>query len=326
MQPNDEERLAGLARDWIVRLASGHIAADELRQLKSWLAEEPAHQRAFERERTLWQQLASLERAMERSLAEDEHRRSSAARVARKRSRRMMLVGGCAAACLALIVLYQDLRILLLADHRTSIGRQQIVALPDGGSAHLNTDTAIAVSYTADERRIELLRGEALFDVVPDRQKPFRVLAQGGITQAVGTAFAVHAQEHHTRVVVTKGTVAVSTAMDGSEPGSTVTVQKNQQTAYRQGASPSPVETVESDALVAWARGNIVIEREPFARAMAELNRYRSGRIVVLADASRTKPVSGRFTIAGLDEAIVALAATQHLRVLRITDYLLVIL
>jgi transmembrane sensor len=182
------------------------------------------------------------------------------------------------------------------------------------------------VSYTADERRIELLRGEALFDVVPDRQKPFRVLAQGGVTQAVGTAFAVHAQDRQTQVVVTKGTVAVSTAMEGPERGSTVTVQKNQQTIYRQDRTPSAVQAVEGDSLVAWARGSIVIERQPFARAMAELNRYRSGRIVVLADLSRTKPVSGRFTIAGIDDAIVALASTQHLKVLRITDYLILIL
>ena len=213
MQKNDEKKLSGMAREWIIRLASGHITADELRRLKTWLAEEASHQRAFDRERTRWQRLDPLEGAMERTLAEDERRLSSASNRPHKRSRRMMLVGGVAAACLALIFLYQDIRILFLADHRTSIGRQHLVTLPDGGLAHLNTDTAIAVSYTADERRIELLRGEALFDVVPDRQKPFRVLAQGGVTQAVGTVFAVHAQDRQTRVVVTQGAVAVSTRL-----------------------------------------------------------------------------------------------------------------
>jgi transmembrane sensor len=124
MQDKDEKKLSGIAREWIIRLASGHITTDELRRLKSWLAEDVSNQRAFDRERTLWQRLGPLEEAMEKTLVEDERRLPPASSRPHRRSRRTMLVGGLAAACLALIVLYQDLRVLLLADHRTSIGQQ----------------------------------------------------------------------------------------------------------------------------------------------------------------------------------------------------------
>lgn len=325
MQEADERQSVHTAREWIVRLASGRMTADELRRLKAWLAEDAAHRRAFDEARTLWHRLGPLEGAMERLLAEDRRQAAPASTLPDTRFRRVMFGAGIIAAGLASIMLSQDIRILLWADHRTSVGQQQVVSLPDGGRAYLNTDTAIALSYTAHERRIELLRGEALFEVAPDRTKPFRVHAQGGVTQAIGTAFAVHAQERETRVTVTRGIVSVSTA-HGRSTDPPLEIVRDQQTVYRQGESPQAPYAVESETAVAWTNGTIVIQGRPFTQAMAELNRYRRGRIVVLADEARTKPVSGRFTLRGIDEAVTALAATQHLRVVRLTDYLLLVM
>ncbi|MDR4496072.1 MAG: FecR domain-containing protein [Nitrospirales bacterium] len=327
---NDEPNSSRMARQWIVRLASGRITAGELLQFKGWLAEDPSHRHAFERERIFWQQLERLERA-EGWDQDDQEAGTQGAdwrRVPiRAHSRRTAIVWALAAACLALVIVYQDIKIFLLADHRTSAGQQQFLTLPDGGLAYLNTDTAMAVTYSADERRIDLLHGEAFFDVVPNRQKPFRVMAQNGITQAVGTAFVVHAHDQQAVITVTEGTVAVSSALNNdNQLQPSVAVSKGERTTYRQGEAPRTVETVDSASAVAWIQGTIVVDGLPFAQAMAELDRYRPGRIVLLADLVHAKPVSGRFTLGGVDEAIDAFAATQGFTVLRVTDYLVFIL
>lgn len=321
-----DESLSNVAREWVIRLASGRITDEEMDRFAIWLAESPAHQAAFDRERTFWRQLDQLEGASA-TWGGEGHRAASELATPPRRARRVIVAGGLVAACIALIVLYQDIRLFLLADHRTAVGQQQVVTLPDGSVVHLNTETALAVAYTGDERRIDLLRGEALFEVMPDQQKPFLVLSQGGVTQAIGTAFVVQAQEQQTRVTVAEGLVEVS-ALDGGgrRSGPAVVVQKDQQTAYRPGAAPQPVTNSDSHAVTAWTHGAIVIQGQPFAQAMAELDRYRPGRIVVLADASRTKPVSGRFTLTGIDDAITALAATQGFRVVHVTTYLVLIL
>ncbi|MDN5942923.1 MAG: FecR domain-containing protein [Nitrospira sp.] len=328
--PNDhdvEETTAATARDWIVRLASGHITEEELHQFKGWLAERPSHRQTFERERMFWQQLDQLERVSGEWTGDRDRLGLEQSRSSRRPARRAVLVGGLIAACVTLIVLYQDIRLFLMADHRTAVGQQQVVTLPDGSVVHLNTDTALAMSYAANERRIDLLKGEALFTVMPDPQKPFRVLAQGGTTQAVGTAFVVQAQEQQTSVTVAEGIVEVSAAdSSGRRSGPSIAVHKDQQTSYRPGTAPQAVANSDSHAVTAWTRGAIVIEAQPFAQAMAELDRYRPGRIVVLADASRTKPVSGRFTLAGIDDALTALATTQGLSVVHMTTYLVLIL
>ncbi|MFY4728861.1 FecR family protein [Nitrospira sp. BLG_2] len=245
--------------------------------------------------------------------------------VERRHAGRYALVGGLVAACLAVVVLYQDIRTVLFADHYTAVGCQQVVTLPDGGVAYLNTETAIAVDYSERERRIHLLRGEALFEVVSNPARPFRVLAQEGTTQAVGTAFVVRAENKQTRVTVVEGTVGVVAGAD-AHARPPMLVQKDQQTVYRSGEAPQHVRPANGASAKAWSKGIIVIEGQPFAHAMAEIDRYRPGRIIVLADRSRTKPVSGRFALQNLDDAIAALTKIQGLRVMQVTDYLVFIL
>jgi len=318
-----DERLSRIARDWVIRLASGHMTEAELRRFKEWLAEHPSHQRVFDDERAFWQQLEPLEAVIPAN-----HGTERLATIRKRRVRRhwRVVISGAAAAGLAGLLFYQDIRLFLSADHRTATGQQQIVRLPDGGVAHLNTDTAIAVSYMEHERRIELLKGEAFFEVVPNTRAPFRVLTEGGVTQAVGTAFAVHAQDRQATVTVTEGIVDVATKVAGTDQPASVTVHKDQQTHYRVGEAPRIATAIDGHSAVAWTRGGIVIDKKPFAEAMAELDRYRPGRIVVLADPARTKLVSGRFILQGLDDAVTALARTQGLTVVRLTPYLVLIL
>lgn len=320
-RPTDRQ-VSGIARDWIIRLASGHITEPELRRFKQWLAEHPSHEQVFDRERRFWQGLDSLEHVGPAS----RDGKVGASGKRRLPSRRYVMIGGAVAAGIAGLLLYQDIFLLLSADHRTAVGQQQIVRLPDGGIAHLNTDTAIALSYTERERRVELLKGEAFFEVVPNREAPFLVLSQGGIARAVGTAFAVQTRERQATVTVTEGIVDVATSDPGEGQPASVTVHKDQQTIYRAGEIPQSATAVDGQSEIAWTRGGIVINKQPFVQAMAELDRYRPGRIVVLADLSRTKPVSGRFTLQGLDDAIGALAHTQGLTVIRLTPYLVLIL
>ena len=109
-------------------------------------------------------------------------------------SRPRLALGAALATCLLLLVLVPSASHLparLLADYSTGPGGQRTVALPDGSVAILNTDSAIDVDYGRERRMVKLLYGEAHFEVAKDAQRPFQVLAVGGRTTAVGTAFAV---------------------------------------------------------------------------------------------------------------------------------------
>ena len=68
----------------------------------------------------------------------------------------------------------------LLADHRTGTGEQKRVTLADGSVVELNTRTSLSVHFTATQRRLDLIDGEACFSVASDTQRPFIVAAAKG--------------------------------------------------------------------------------------------------------------------------------------------------
>ncbi|WP_341643235.1 DUF4880 domain-containing protein [Thauera sp. SDU_THAU2] len=89
-----DRRIALDARDWIVRLTSGHASEADLQRFRAWRDDAPEHRRAFERERLFWRQLQALDGTLD---VVPPHR------VARQPAigRRAFLIGGGAAAAAA---------------------------------------------------------------------------------------------------------------------------------------------------------------------------------------------------------------------------------
>jgi transmembrane sensor len=68
-----------------------------------------------------------------------------------------------------------------------------------------------------------------------------------------------------------------------------------------------------------------VIDDVPLRAAIDELNRYRSGRIVLMDSAHADAHVSGVFAVNQLDQGVAGLAATQGLSVTYVTPYLMIL-
>jgi transmembrane sensor len=291
------------------------MSESDMARFKAWRAEHPSHREAFDAARKLWQRAAEVESVF-----------AAPRQPPSRRGARMIAAIGLVAACLVLAVSYDDLKMAVLADYATATGARRTVRLTDGSVAYLNTDTAIAVDFSEGERRIDLLEGEAYFEVAHDAERPFRVRALHGATQAVGTAFAVRENGPRVIVSVSQGTVSVTSPERRAGPTTaTILAHAGEQVAYREGEAPRAMGSIAVADTAPWRDGRIVIDGLPFAQAIAELNRYRRGRIVLLGDATRYRPVSGVFSLNGLDEALDGLAATQGLTVTRLTDYLLVL-
>ena len=95
--------------------------------------------------------------------------------------------------------------------YQTVVGQQELISLPDGSTVHLNTNSEVDVSYSEQRRVVRLLRGEAYFEVARMLDRPFHVYANGGLVQAVGTAFSVRLLNGSlVDVLVTEGSVAIA--------------------------------------------------------------------------------------------------------------------
>lgn len=327
------------ARRWVVRLASGEMTESEARRFQKWLYADPKHRDAFRRERRLWQEMEALQGAFAAGMRDQPVSGSSlpSPQPANEREERLpaiqrkktFAVFRWVAACFALFVLWAQFGSVWIADHRTAEGELRKVELPDGSTAHLNTATAMNVRYENGARHIELLQGEALFDVRRDTSRPFRVTTPNGVVEVLGTRFGVAHSKENLKVTVLSGEVAVyapsQQALSVAKNPQAVRLTAGQAVDYRAGSPSLRVRNVNIHASLPWVRGSIVIDEMPFAEAIEKLDSYYPGRVLILHEHVLKQPVSGLFHVGQAESAILALASTQGLRATRITDYLLVL-
>ena len=209
--------------------------------------------------------------------------------------------------------------------HSTGLGEQRSIALRDGSTIELNSDSRVRIRLDEHQRTIELLRGQALFHVAKDASRPFIVHADTAAVRAVGTVFDVYRKDTGAIVTVVEGRVSVmphtetlgaavqrtqaaehASIPDDSLPGS----QEQQELADRSGgevfldageqitmnavesAGPKPVNI---SAATAWTRRELVFEFTPLAEVAAEFNRYNERQLIVEDEALRAFKISAVF-------------------------------
>jgi len=322
MASEEKAEIETQARKWIVRLASGDMTREELAELRAWLAESGDHKAAFRRERTFWHRLGPLEAAF---AAPPQASAAPAPRVLqRPRGWRRPTLGAALAmaACLLLLLFAPQILTALRADYASGPDKLREVALVDGSRVTLDRNSAIAIAFDGQARHVDLLSGNAFFDVAPDPQRPFRVTAQGGVSEAVGTAYAVEQRPQGVRVTVTEGRVAVSAEGRQEKPR---LLGANESLTYGpDGRFAQQVRQADSQTL-AWRDGKVIFVARPLAEALAVLQHYHPGRIVLATSRQDLRPVTGVIDLDRLDEGLAALAATHDLSLLQVTPFLTVL-
>jgi transmembrane sensor len=231
--------------------------------------------------------------------------------------RRLLSLAVACSAVLGMTVCYPPS--LIQADYSTGKGEQRSVTLADGSRVTLNTDSALAIHFDDSARRVELLQGEAFFEVAKREHQPFVVTAEGRSVRAVGTAFNVQLRPSQTKVELVEGIVEIEDGQhrERLHAGQTALI----------GADHIAVPSASPSANMAlWREGYLQFDGLPLREAVAQINRYRPGRVLLLNDALADKRVSGLFRLDALDQALASLkSAVPALQTVGITPYLVVL-
>ena len=159
----------------------------------------------------------------------------------------------------------------------------------------LNTRTSVRLRGTG----IDLLAGEAAIDLRASAQ-PFGVVAGAGRSVAEGGRFEVRHLDGRVCVTCIEGQVRIA------HPAAERRLRARQQAVYTADAMGNAVDIDAADA-TAWQKGELVFNETPLHEVIAEINRYRPGRIVLMNTQLRDRPVTGSFFTASLDEALLQL-------------------
>jgi transmembrane sensor len=137
-------------------------------------------------------------------------RQTSRARRTR-RMRRYLVAASCALVVVVAGVVWWQME--RFPSYATDIGERRSITLTDGSTVDLNARSKLRIEFTKNERRVELVDGQALFQVAKDKNRPFVVSSGSATVRAVGTQFDVYRKENGTTVTVLEGRVAVYSAV-----------------------------------------------------------------------------------------------------------------
>jgi ferric-dicitrate binding protein FerR (iron transport regulator) len=217
--------------------------------------------------------------------------------------------------------------------YRTDIGEYRNVTLADGSVVTLNTDTTIVVRYTDHARDVQLVKGEAFFNVAHNRARPFSICSKGMTALAVGTRFDIDASQEGVKVMVTEGEVKVGggcPAASGAvsmlsqiyeafriEGGMSNQLHAGEVAEWSEERLVEPIAAVDTEEIersLAWQHGSVVFRKTPLSDALVQLNRY-SRRHLVIDDAPLARiPISGTFQTSDQFPVLKALRETYGVR------------
>ena len=312
MTADGHERDASLrdeALAWFVRINSGEADARDRAGHAEWMAASETNRAAYQNLDRLW---ADLDRVPDP--------RASPRRAAFVPSRRAVFAGGAMAMVAGATVAVVGLPDAFTADHFTGKGERKTAALEDGSRVDLDADTALALDFSPAARTVRLLRGRASFDVADDAARPFKVLAAEGSVTALGTRFTVHEWAGAATVSVEESSVSVEAPTRSKAvvaAGAHVTFDEKGLGAVR---------PFDAEAETAWRRGKLIFEDRPLAQVVADVNRYRAGRIEVMDRKLLSMRVSGVFDVGNSDAALEAIRKALPVRVVSLTSYLVLLL
>jgi transmembrane sensor len=199
------------AAQWHALLCSGTAGQEDQDACDAWRGRHPDHAWAWERLQALRQDLGSVPGPLSRATLQGAGRASG----------RRAFVKGIAVAAPTAVLAWGMTRSsgwqVWRADLRTATGEQRRVTLPDDSTLVLNTDSAVSLRFTAQERRIRLLAGEVYIETAHGAAahgRPFIVESAQGNAQALGTRFTVRESNGAgaadvTRVAVQDGAVRI---------------------------------------------------------------------------------------------------------------------
>lgn len=290
------------ASQWVVRQSGAEMDEAAQLQFRDWYQSSAQHAAAYDRLHQLWRHIGEVDR-----------------RKLRQRSR----PGAASAAFLALAVAavwFAPPPSTWRADYRSGHAIRS-VALPDGSTAILDAESAIALTFNAGQRTLELLQGKVYIQARARQpgQAALQVVTRHATATALGTRFSVQTTGHDTRVTVYEHEVAVDCLSCQPlrqvilSPGQRVDIEQGELSQTAAPAGPAPT----------WSQGLARFDDIPLTQAAAELARY-SGQAIVVLGAARELRVSGTVAVADAREALSFLLASRAVRLRDLPGLLIV--
>ncbi|MEE1923668.1 FecR domain-containing protein [Pseudomonas sp. 148P] len=294
------------AAEWLVRWSEGELDASEQAAWERWKGSSPQREQAWARAQLLQSRMGGLPPALALAVLDRPHNPQRRAAMLKLAVLLALLPAGWGGWELSR-------RQQWSADYRSAVGERRELTLADGTRITLNTDSAIDVSYDANQRLVRLRAGEIMVQTAPDvpsLARPFLVCTTQGCMQALGTRFSVRELAARTHLAVLEGAVKVVLADNRQAPPLVINAGQRTEFSAQTFGEVGPVERYAG----AWTQGMLMADKLRLADFAAELSRYRRGVVRCDPDIAGL-PVSGAYPVSDTQRCLNMLAQTYGIKV-----------
>ncbi|WP_202839124.1 FecR domain-containing protein [Luteimonas saliphila] len=302
-------QISQAAAEWFIIMREPVVSEADRAAFAAWLQASPVHVRAYLEVTRLWGDAAQLdpelpvaedfelaaanvlpmrEAVQPRKDAATASREPASAAPPRKTRRRPFAVAASIALMAGLVGAAIWWQFHQPPTYITDVGEQRVLTLEDGSIIRLNSRSEVKVRMLPTQRLIELVDGQALFEVAKDAQRPFIVRSGNVTTRAVGTQFDVYRKPTGTVVTVVEGQVEVRTEpavrkadADIAGLALSVSVKAGEQVIVGRAGAVEQHRDANVNAATRWLQQELVFEEQPLSAVVEEFNRYQRIPIVL---------------------------------------------
>lgn len=300
----------------------GETSAHEEEQVKQWIAQDPANLDYYNQLKKVWDTSAEIARVS--AVDENKAWQKFASRVAEaKQSRNPFSWMKIAAS----IVLLTGLAVLayFIFDRpnvkELTVTSQQTVlndTLPDGSVVTLNKQASIMYpsKFTKNKRAINL-KGEAFFNVTPDKKKPFIITANDVEITVVGTSFNVKTDSISTEVIVETGIVRVT------KNGKTVELKAGERIQLTDNNNAVQKQEVKDHLYNYYRTKEFVCDDTPLWKLVEVINEAYGTNIIIGRNEIRDMQINTTFNNESLEQVLEVIRITFGIKVTRTGDQII---
>ena len=227
-------------------------------------------------------------------------------------SRRLFLGGGAGLAVVAAVVVTGGGATPAgAARFETGKGERRRFRLETQVSVELNSASRLYYWPDAANPRVNLAQGEALIAAACGEGRQLVARADGVEIAARNARFLLKAENGVVRIACLEGSVEVR-SRDGAR-----TLSGDNRIEIRDGTVQPVTVTPPREAETAWRRNVLVFRDRPADEVIAELNRHRPGRIILIAGKGDVR-ISGVIHLERADLAVEHVARSLGVKVTRL--------
>lgn len=302
----------------LVKYLAGEAAMPEQKLVEEWISASEANSHYFRHFQLIWDQSRQL--AANTTVDENKAWQKFQRRIKKEEGRKQRPVLGwwkIAASVILLVAAGWLIRSIVQTDAKAdqvvnvvSSNEVKKDTLPDGSVATLNKHSELSYhsAFKGQTRKVQL-KGEAFFNVVPDKTKPFIIAVNDVQVKVVGTSFNIRSLEGTTEVTVKTGVVQVT------KDGVMVELKAGEKTTLAEAGTAVQKQATNDKLYDYYVSKTFVCDNTPLWKLVEKLNEAYDVNIQIKRESLRKLPLTVTFDEESLDTILDIIRQTLMIKV-----------